>query len=135
VLDLGTHRVVGWSLSERLKAQLACDALRMAFWRRKPSAGLISHSDRGVHYASREYRRLISEFRMVHSMSRRANCWDNARMESFFKTLKVERIDRVRYATRALARLDIEGFYNQQRLHSSIGCRTPADLERELMGA
>ena len=76
---------------------------------------------------------------MVQSMSRRGNCWDNAAMESFFKTLKVERIDRLRYATRAQARLDIvdwiEGFYNQRRIHSSIGYRTPASFERELMAA
>lgn len=139
VLDLGTRRIVGWSMSERLKAALACDALRMACWRRKPPAGVIAHSDRGVQYASREYRRVIDEFRLVQSMSRRANCWDNAAMESFFKTLKVERVDQVRYATRAQARLDIvdwmEGFYNQRRIHSSIGYRTPADLERELMAA
>lgn len=139
VLDLGTRCIVGWSMSDRLKAALACDALRMAYWRRKPPAGVIAHSDRGVQYASLEYRRVIADFRMVQSMSRRGNCWDNAAMESFFKTLKVERIDRVRYPTRAHARLDIvnwiEGFYNQRRIHSSIGYRTPADLERELRAA
>ncbi|WP_217704264.1 IS3 family transposase [Piscinibacter koreensis] len=139
VLDLATRRIVGWSMSERLKAQLACDALRMAYWRRKPPPGLIAHSDRGSQYASREYRRALSDFRMRQSMSRRANCWDNAPMESFFKTLKVERVDRVRYATRAQARLDIvdwiEGFYNQRRLHSSIGYRTPTEFERKLMAA
>jgi putative transposase len=139
VLDLGTRRIVGWSMSERLKGSLACNAIRMAYWRRKPSAGLIAHSDRGVQYASTEYRKLVSDFGMVQSMSRRANCWDNAAMESFFKTLKVERIDQMRYDTRAQARLDIvdwiEGFYNQRRLHSSIGYKTPIELERQLMAA
>ena len=139
VLDLGARRIVGWSMSERLNRSLACNAIRMAYSRRKPPAGLIAHSDRGVQYASAEYRKLVSDFGMVQSMSRRANCWDNAAMESFFKTLKVERISQMRYDTRAQARLDIvnwiEGFYNQRRLHSSIGYRTPAELERQLMAA
>jgi putative transposase len=137
VLDLGTRSIVGWSMAERLKTQVASDAISMAYLHRKPPAGLISHSDRGVQYASGDYRKLLSDLGMVQSMSRRANCWDNAAMESFFKTLKVERIDRMRYDTRAQARLDIvdwiEGFYNQRRIHSSIGYRTPAEVERELM--
>ncbi|MBC7778888.1 MAG: transposase, partial [Proteobacteria bacterium] len=90
-------------------------------------------------YASDEYRRLISEYRMIQSMSRRANCWDNAAMESFFKTLKVERVHRLRYETRAAAKLDIvdwiEGFYNHDRIHSSIGFNTPVDAEARLMAA
>jgi putative transposase len=136
VLDLGSRRVVGWSMSERLTAELACDALRMAYWRRKPAVGLLMHSDRGVQYASDAYRRMLREYGMVQSMSRRGNCWDNAVMESFFKTLKVERVHRLRYETRAQARLDIvnwvEGFYNQKRLHSAVDYRSPADYERSL---
>ena len=97
------------------------------------------HSDRGSQYASKEHRRLIKDYQMVQSMSRRADCWDNAAMESFFKTLKVERIYQVRYDTRAQARLDIvdwiEGFYNRQRMHSSIGYRSPAEAEMQLMAA
>lgn len=139
VLDLGSRRIVGWSMSQRLTAELACDALRMAYWRRKPPKGLLAHSDRGVQYASRAYRKLIDEFGMVQSMSRRACCWDNAAMESFFKTLKVERVYGVRYDTRDQARLDIvdwiEGWYNQGRLHSSIGYQTPAGFERGLFAA
>ena len=139
VLDLGSRKIVGWSLSERMKAQVVCDALKMAYWRRKPAAGLIMHSDRGVQYASEEHRGLISEYRMVQSMSRKANCWDNSPMESFFKTLKVEWVHRWRYATRAQARLDlinwIEGFYNTQRMHSSIDYRSPAVFERSLQAA
>jgi putative transposase len=134
VLDLGSRKVVGWSMSERMKAQLVCDALTMAYWRRKPAVGLIMHSDRGVQYASEEHRTLIDQYRMVQSMSRIANCWDNSPIESFFKTLKVEWVHRWRYATRAQARLDlinwIEGFYNTQRLHSSIDYRSPAVFER-----
>lgn len=139
VLDLGSRRVVGWSMADRMKADLVCDALKMAYGRRRPAAGLIAHSDRGVQYASRAYRKLLEQFGMIQSMSRRANCWDNSPMESFFKTLKVEHVDRLRYASRAEARLGIvnwiEGFYNQRRLHSSIGYQSPAEHERNLMAA
>jgi transposase InsO family protein len=139
ILDLGSRRVVGWSMSERMKTQLVCDALKMAYWRRKPPAGLIMHSDRGVQYAADEHRKLIAEYRMVQSMSRKGNCWDNAPMESFFKTLKVEWVDRMRYATRAQARLDlidwIEGFYNAQRVHSSIEYQSPSMFEKHLQTA
>ena len=134
ILDLGSRRVVGWSMSERMQAQLVCDALTMAYWRRKPPPGLIMHSDRGVQYAADEHRKLIAQYRMRQSMSRKANCWDNAPMESFFKTLKVEWVDRMHYATRAQARLDVidwvEGFYNAQRVHSSIEYQSPAMFEK-----
>jgi transposase InsO family protein len=90
VMDLASGRIVGWSMSDRIKAELVCQALRSAYGRRKPSAGLIMHSDRGSQYASDSHRQLIKDCRMIQSMSRRANCWDNAAMESFFKTLKVE---------------------------------------------
>jgi putative transposase len=97
------------------------------------------HSDRGSQYASDSHRQLIKDYGMIQSMSRRANCWDNAAMESFFKTLKVERVHRIRYDTRAIAKLDIvnwiEGFYNQRRMHSSIGYQTPAAAESSLMAA
>ena len=139
VMDLGSRRIVGWSMSERMKADLVCQALTSAYWRRKPSEGLITHSDRGSQYASDKHRQLIQDYGMVQSMSRRANCWDNAAMESFFKTLKVERIYGLRYPTRALAKLDIvnwiEGFYNHRRMHSSIGYQTPVNLESNLLTA
>ena len=122
-----------------MKAQLVCDAVAMAFGRRKPAAGLIMHSDRGVQYASDEHRTLIDQYRMVQSMSRKANCWDNSPIESFFKTLKVEWVHRCRYTTRLQARLDlidwIEGFYNTKRLHSSIDYRSPAAFEHSLKAA
>jgi putative transposase len=139
VMDLASRRIVGWSMSERLKAELVCDALKSAYWRRKPAPGLIMHTDRGGQYASDRYRASIKDFRMIQSMSRRANCWDNAPMESFFKTLKVERLHQFRYETRAQARLDIvnwiEGFYNLERMHSSIDYQTPAAAESSLMAA
>ena len=139
VMDLGSRRIVGWSMSERMKADLVCDALKSAYWRRKPAAGLLMHTDRGSQYASDAHRKLVGDYQMVQSMSRRANCWDNSAMESFFKTLKVELIHPQRYATRAHARSDIvswiEGFYNGQRLHSSIGYETPVAVECGLMVA
>jgi transposase InsO family protein len=136
VLDLGTRAIVGWSMSARMHASLVCDALTMAYWRRKPADGLLAHSDRGVQYASRDCRKLIGKYRMVQSMSRKANCWDNAVMESFFKSLKSERIDHARYRSREQARTDIvewiEGFYNRRRLHSAIGYRAPLQLEQPM---
>lgn len=139
IMDLASRRIVGWSMSDRIKADLVCEALRSAYWQRKPGPGLIMHTDRGSQYASRPYRALIRDFRMTASMSRKGNCWDNAAMESFFKTLKVERIYQVHYPTRAQARLDIvdwiEGFYNRQRLHSSVSYRTPVSMECCLMAA
>ncbi len=139
VMDLASRRIVGWSMSNRIEADLVCQALKSAYWRRKPPEGLIMHSDRGSQYASDSHRQLIQDYGMIQSMSRRANCWDNAAMESFFKTLKVERIYQLRYDNRALARLDIvdwiEGFYNQRRMHSSIGYKTPVDVESTLMTA
>jgi transposase InsO family protein len=138
-MDLASRKIVGWSMSERMKADLVCQALKSAYWRRKPPAGLIMHSDRGSQYASDDHGQLIKDYGMTQSMSRRGNCWDNAAMESFFKTLKVERVHQLRYDTRALAKLDIvswiEGFYNQQRMHSSIGYQTPVDAEYSLMAA
>ena len=139
VMDLASRRIVGWSMSDRIKANLVCEALKSAYWQRKPGPGLIMHTDRGSQYASKPHRDLIRDFRMRASMSGKGNCWDNAAMESFFKTLKVERVYQVRYSTRAQARLDIvnwiEGFYNRERLHSSVGYRTPVAAEHSLVAA
>jgi putative transposase len=139
VMDLASRRIIGWSMSERMKAELVCEALRSAYWRRKPAAGVIMHSDRGSQYAADSHRQLIKDYRMIQSMSRRGNCWDNAAMESFFKTLKVERVHQLRYETRAQATLDvidwIEGFYNRQRMHSSNGYQSPNDAESSLRAA
>jgi putative transposase len=139
VLDLASRRIVGWSMSERMVAKLVCDAMAMAYFRRKPPKGLIAHSDRGVQYASDTYRAQLAQHQMVQSMSRKGNCWDNAPMESFFKTLKVERVYRRAYQTREEARADIvnwiEGFYNSKRLHSALGYTSPAQFERERLVA
>ena len=139
IMDLASRRIVGWSMSERIKADLVCQALKSAYWRRKPAPGLIMHTDRGSQYASENDRARIKDYAVVQSMSRKANCWDNSPMESFFKTLKVELVHQLRYATLAQARLDlndwIEGFYNHRRMHSSIGYKTPAAAESSLMAA
>jgi transposase InsO family protein len=138
IVDLASRRVVGWAMSERIKADLVCQAPRMAHWRRKPAVGLIMHTDRGSQYASGSHRKLIKDYGMVQSMSRKANCWDTA-MESFFKTLKVERVYQVQYESRAQARTDvvnwIEGFYNSERLHTSIDFQVPNTLEKALAAA
>ena len=135
VLDLASRRIVGWSMAGRMPAKLICDALAMAYFRRKPAVGLVVHSDRGVQYASDAYRMQLAQYRMVQSMSRKANCWDNAPMESFFKTLKVERVHQCRYQTRDQARGDIvnwiEGFYNSRRMHSALNYQSPAQFERQ----
>ena len=139
IMDLASRRIVGWSMSERMKAGLVCQALRSAYGQCRPPVGLILHGDQGSQYASHAHRSLAADFGMQVSMSRRANAWDNAAMKSFFKTLKVERIYQGRYETREQARMDIvdwiEGFYNRQRLHSSIGYRTPMEVENMLKTA
>jgi putative transposase len=136
IMDLASRRIVGWSMSERMKADLVLQALQAACWQRKPPPGLIMHTDRGSQYASDRHRQLLKDFCMTQSMSRVGNCWDNAPMESFFKTLKVERVYQTRYATRDQARLDIvdwiEGFYNRQRRHSAINYQTPVAAEANM---
>ena len=128
--------VVGWSMGENLDRALVMDALRMAYHRRRPGAGLVHHSDRGSQYASRDYQALLSAYGMRSSMSRKGDCWDNAPMESFFATLKKELIHQRRFRTREEARREIfeyiEVFYNRERLHSSLGYVSPAEYERQL---
>jgi putative transposase len=129
VLDLFNREVVGWSLKPRMTADIVCDALTMAWFRRKLAAGLIHHSDRGSQYASYAFQDKLKEFGMQCSMSRKGDCWDNAPTESFFNSLKNERVHGTRYATREEAKADIfeyiEAFYNRKRLHSTLGYVTP----------
>ena len=134
VEDLYARRVVGWSMAENLESRLVVDALALAVERRLPGEGLLAHSDRGSQYASEHYQRLLARHGITCSMSRRADCWDNAPMESFFASLKKELIHGSDFATRAAARAAvveyIEVFYNNQRLHSSLGYVSPAEYER-----
>jgi putative transposase len=134
VIDLFSRKVVGWSMSSRMKADLVCDALNMAIWQRKPKRGLIVHSDRGSQYASYDYRKLLKTHGYVGSMSRKGNCWDNAVAESFFGSLKQERVQWRHYLTRYAAQQDvlnyISMFYNSYRLHSFLGYMNPNQFER-----
>jgi transposase InsO family protein len=136
--DLATREIVGWSMADHLRAGLCVDALVMALQRRRPEAGLIHHSDRGVQYAAEPYRQVLERHGIRRSMSRRGNCLDNAPMESFFASLKKEHVHHVRFRTRAEARAAvfeyIEVFYNRQRLHSSLGYRTPAEARADIEG-
>ncbi len=129
VIDLFNRQVVGWSMNVRLTAELAVDALMKAVIRRRPPEGLLFHSDRGVQYASKAFRRVLKRYGMVQSMSRKGDCWDNAVAESFFGTLKQELVHHERYRTRAEARLSvfeyIEGWYNRRRRHSALGGISP----------
>ena len=133
VLDLFSRRIVGWHLSDRMKRGLAMDALRHAIALRQPSPGLIHHSDRGSQYCSDDYRRMLKSHGFVSSMSGRGNCYDNAMVETVFKTIKSELIWRTSYITRDQASKAIgqyiEGFYNPRRRHSSLGYISPVAFE------
>ena len=133
ILDLYSRKIVGWAMSERIDTTLVLQALSMALLQRKPPAGLLFHSDRGVQYASGDYRHALSQASLVASMSRKGNCYDNAAMESFWSTLKLELIYRRDFASRSLARSEIfdyiECFYNRQRSHSALNFQSPVDFE------
>jgi putative transposase len=133
VLDLFSRRIVGWSLSDRMKRGLAMEALQRAIDLRKPPPGLIHHSDRGSQYCSADYRRLVQLQGFIASMSGRGNCYDNAMVETVFKTIKSELIWRTAFATRDQASKAIgqyiKGFYNPRRRHSSLGYVSPAEFE------
>lgn len=133
VIDLFSRKVVGWSMSNRMRASLVNDALIMAIWKRKPKRGLIWHTDRGSQYASISHRKLLNEHGIIQSMSRRADCWDNAVAESFFHTLKTELTHHINFQTREEAKQAIfeyiEVFYNRKRLHSANDYCSPEEYE------
>jgi len=133
VLDLYSRRIVGWAMSDSLQRQLVIDALQMAIAARRPAPGLLHHSDRGSQYASHDYQSLLTRAKMVSSMSRKGNCYDNASVESFFGTLKTELVYQRHYATRAQAKADIfeyiEVFYNRIRCHSALQYKSPVRYE------
>ena len=137
ILDLFSRKIVGWSMSNRMTTDFALEALRMAQWSRKPGKGLVHHTDRGSQYASGLYQKELKRYKMVCSMSRKGNCWDNAVAERFFRSLKSERTDYRKYATREEARQDILDyitmFYNSRRLHSYLGYMSPMKFEKMRM--
>ncbi|MDU0343147.1 IS3 family transposase, partial [Bosea rubneri] len=136
VIDLFSRRVVGWSMKAQMTAGLVTDALIMAIWRRGKPDALLHHSDQGSQYTSQHFQELLAENGVTCSMSRSGNVWDNAAMESFFSSLKTERIRGKVYRTRDAARADvfdyIERFYNTIRRHSTIGYLSPAEFEKKV---
>jgi putative transposase len=135
VIDLFSRRVVGWSMSTSMTAQLVTDALLMAIWRRGKPDALLHHSDQGSQYTSEQFRGLMEDNGVICSMSRSGNVWDNAAMESFFSSLKTERTARKVYRSRDHAKADvfdyIECFYNPRRRHSTLGYLSPIEFERK----
>lgn len=134
VLDVFSRRVVGWSMSDDLKTEVVLNALDMAIWNRRPTSGVIHHSDQGCQYTSFAFGRRCREAGVVPSMGSVGDCFDNAMAESFFATLETELLDRTRFRNRTEARLAvfdyIEGFYNPRRRHSALGQLSPAEYER-----
>lgn len=135
VIDLFSRKVVGWSMGSRMKASLVCDALKMALWQRKPKPGLIVHSDRGSQYVSHQYCNLLTDWHCIGSMSRKGNCWDNAVAESFFGSLKQERVQWNHYQSRFEAQQDVLNWitmlYNSYRSHSTLGYKSPNQFEMD----
>jgi putative transposase len=139
VIDLYSRAVVGWSMSERMTRSLVMDAFKLAVKRRNPAPGLIHHSDRGSQYASGDFQQLLEKHGAICSMSRKGNCWDNAPAESFFSLLKRGVVFHNQYQTRVQARQSIfeyiERFYNRKRIHSSLGYRTPYEVDQLKLAA
>jgi len=133
VLDLYSRMVVGWAMSERMTAKLVCDALQMALWRRKKPSGVIVHSDRGSQYCSHDYQKLMRDHGLICSMSKKGDCYDNAAMESWNHSLKVEAIHGEKMPTRehtkGLVFEYIDVYYNRKRLHSKLGYLSPEAFE------
>lgn len=136
VMDLFSRKIVGWAMAPSMPAELVCSALQMAITHRQPPVGLIVHSDRGSQYASTAHRDLLARHGLQASMSRTGNCWDNAVMERFFLNLKMERVWQKDYANHDEARRDVAdyivGFYNNVRLHSTLGYLSPTAYERDM---
>lgn len=138
VIDLADRKVVGWSLSADMTAEnTSVSAMKMAVKNRGVRKGLIFHSDRGVQYACDEFKSILRDNDIIQSMSRKANCWDNAVAESFFKSLKAEMVYHRRFIDQQSAKLEvfgyIEGFYNTRRIHSALGYKTPKQMEEMLL--
>ena len=134
VMDLYSRKIAGWAMDKTMSKELVINALKMAYYRQKPGKGLIHHSDRGVQYASNDYQKLLKQYNMIGSMSRKGNCYDNACIESFHGILKRELVYQTRYKTRCEARRSlfeyIEFFYNSKRIHSTLDYHTPNEYEK-----
>jgi len=136
IMDLASRRIVGWATSERIDQRLVLEALDRALVARRPEPGLLHHSDRGAQYAGHRYQGRLATAGLVCSMSRKGNCWDNAPMESWFATLKIEYLQGRTLASRALAQSElfdyIECFYNRQRRHTQLGYLSPVRWEQQV---
>lgn len=134
VMDLASRRIVGWAIADHMEASLVCDAMRMALANRRPPPGLLFHSDRGSQYLSAEFKALLDEHQIVQSLSRPGQCWDNAVIESWHGTYKLELIEGRSWPTVAKLRSAtfawIEGWYNLHRRHSTLGGISPANYEK-----
>ena len=137
ILDVHSRRIVGWAMEDHLRTELVVDALRMAVWRRKPTPGLVHHSDQGVQYTSLSFSERLGEVGITPSMGRTGSALDNAMAESFVSTLKAELVSRLKFPSRRAARTALfeylETFYNTRRLHSALGYKSPADFEEGRM--
>ncbi len=135
VIDLYSRKVIGWAMDKMMTRRLVIDALLMAYWKRKPGKGVIHHSDRGSQYASVEFQDTLNKLGFECSMSGKGNCYDNAAVESFFHTLKVELVQAMKFRTRHQAMSEIfnyiEGFYNRVRMHSTLGYCSPEEFEQQ----
>lgn len=134
VMDLYSRQIIGWAIEDHMRTSLCTNALNMAYGRRKPSKGLLHHSDQGSQYASHEYRADLERMGMIQSMSRKGNCWDNSPTERFFRSMKHESLNYHRFATRNMAKLaiiDYFAFYNGRRIHSTLNYKTPLAFEQQ----
>lgn len=133
VIDLFSRKIIGWAMNDNMRVELANNALLMALWQRKPSRGLLWHTDRGSQYAADEHKKILKEYGITQSMSRRGNCWDNAVSESFFHTLKTELTHHIKFRTKEEAKQTIfeyiEVFYNKKRIHSANNYLSPEEFE------
>lgn len=138
-IDLFSRSIVGWSMNKRLKAELVTDALTMALYKRKFPKGVIIHSDRGSQYCAHKYQNMLEANKMLCSMSGKGCCYDNAAMESFFHTLKVELVHDMKYKSREEAKTSIAGYiecyYNRKRRHSAINYCIPEEYDNLMRAA
>lgn len=135
IIDLYSRKIIGWSMSERIDTDFVIKAFLMAWTQRRPKGKLLFHSDRGVQYTSKDFQKILKNKKIICSMSRKGNCWDNACAESFFHTLKVEEVHHAVYKTREIAKLKIfefiEVYYNNFRTHSYLGYMNPNEFENK----